>query len=61
MLNKIYPADDTSRWGEIRDPEIIREKVDGQNWYKVYMDYALIDKFKTRAPAKRLVEWLEEN
>ena len=53
MLNKIYPADDTSRWGEVRDPEIIRKKIEGINWYEVWMDYALIDKYKSRAPAKR--------
>ena len=61
MLNKIYPADDHTRWGEVRDAEIIRRKVDGVNWYEVWMDYALIDKYKSRAPAKRLVKWLEDN
>ena len=61
MLNRVYPADDASRWGELRDPEIIRRKVDGVNWYEVWCDYALIDKFKSRPPAKRLVKWLEDN
>ena len=59
MLNRTFPADDTSRWGEIRDPEIIRRKVDGVNWYEVWMDYALIEKYKSRPPAKRLVAQLE--
>lgn len=61
LRNTLRDPTDTSHWGELRDPEIIRVKIDGKNIYQVWMDYAKIDEFKTRAPAKRLVKWLEDN
>lgn len=45
----------------LKDPEVIRVKIDGRNWYQVWMDGALIDSFKSRAPAKRLVKTLEDS
>lgn len=60
MINNLKKPNDPQWWGEVRDPEIVRVPREGGNWYEVWMDYGLIDRFKTRAPAKRLVAWLEK-
>lgn len=56
----VKDANDPRWWGEVRDPEIVRVKIDGVNYYQVWQDYAMIDQFKSRAPAKRLVKLMEE-
>lgn len=43
----------------LQDPVVTRVKIDGRNWYQVWQDEALIDQYKSRPPANRLVKELE--